>query len=200
MNGTKRALREAATVARLRLSPEERAAHSHVIAERVIALDLFERAHTLALYAPIGAEVDTAEIARAALARGKRIAYPRLVGGQRRLAFAACAEDALRPGALGTREPPAEAAPVPVQELDAVLVPGVAFDARCWRLGRGGGYYDATLAGLPTRSTKVGLAFEVQIVPAVPRDGHDLPVDVVVSEAAVRLRAGGSAPSIDTSH
>jgi len=68
MNGPKQALRESKIVARLRLSSEDRASLSHTIAARVIALEAFERARTLALYSPMGAEVDTAEIAQAAAA------------------------------------------------------------------------------------------------------------------------------------
>jgi len=198
MNGTKQALREAMMAARLRLSLDQRTAFSHVIAERLLALSAVRRARTLALYAPLGAEVDTAEIARAAAASGKRVAYPRLVEGARALGFAACAEDALRPGALRTRAPPPEAPAVLAHELDAIVVPGLAFDACCRRLGRGGGYYDATLASLPARTARVGLAFEVQMVHAVPYEDHDLALDVVVTEAAVRFHAGACS-SADTS-
>jgi 5-formyltetrahydrofolate cyclo-ligase len=200
MNGTKQAMRAAMTAARSRLSAGDRAAFSHLIAARVLGLAAVQRAHTLALYAPMGAEVDTAEIARELAARGRRIAYPRLIDGERALAFAACREDALRPGPLGTREPPPEATAVPAREIAAVLVPGLAFDGRGCRLGRGRGHYDATLASLPAATARIGLAFEMQIVPAVPHEEHDLPLDVVVTEAEVRFRDPGGAPRGDTSH
>jgi 5-formyltetrahydrofolate cyclo-ligase len=92
MDATKQALRESMLVARLRLSSDDRSSLAHAIAARVIALEAFHRARTLALYAPMGAEVDTAEIAHAAAAQGKRVAYPRVVAGRRELEFAACAE------------------------------------------------------------------------------------------------------------
>jgi 5-formyltetrahydrofolate cyclo-ligase len=196
----KQELREAMIVARLRLSPEDRAAFTHAIAARVTALEVFLRARTLALYAPVGAEVGTAEIARAAEALGKRVAYPRLVDGARALAFALCEEDALQPGALGTREPPPDSPAVLPFELDTVVVPGLAFDGCGRRLGRGRGYYDATLATLPAGTTRVGLAFETQIVPEVPHEAHDLALDVVVTETAVRFRPPGTGSSGDTSH
>ena len=200
MTGPKQALRAQMTAARLRLSSQHRAALSHAIAGRVLALDLFERARTLGLYAPMGAEVDTAEIARAAIERGKRIAYPRLVEGARALRFAACAEEELRPGALRTREPPPHADAVSLRELDAVIVPGLAFDAAARRLGRGGGHYDATLAALPGAVGKIGLAFELQIVPAVPCEEHDVPLDVVVTEEVTRFRERDAPGAGDTSH
>lgn len=186
MNGnSKGALRGAIIVARLRLSTEDRTALSHAVAERVVVLDAFVRAQTVALYAPMGAEVDTAEIAQAGAALGKRLAYPRLLEGDRALGFAACRADALLPGPLRTREPPPDAQAVPLGEVDLVLVPGVAFDARGRRLGRGRGHYDATLAGLPASARRVGLAFELQIVSAVPQERHDALLDTIVTEARV---------------
>jgi 5-formyltetrahydrofolate cyclo-ligase len=200
MNGPKQALRESKIVARLRLSSEDRASLSHTIAARVIALEAFERARTLALYSPMGAEVDTAEIAQAAAAGGKRVAYPRIVQGRRALELAACGPDVLRPGDLHTREPPADAPAIPMSEIDAIIVPGVAFDASGHRLGRGRGHYDATLASLPARAVRVGLAFEMQMAPAVPQEEHDVALDIVVTETAVRFRVPGDSAVGDTSH
>jgi 5-formyltetrahydrofolate cyclo-ligase len=203
MNVAKQALREAMVMARLRLSSDDRASFAHAIARHLLALTAFERAQTLGLYAPIGAEVDTTEIAQEAAARGKRLTYPRLVHGRRALEFVACREDELRPGALRTREPPLDAPAVPVSEIDTIIVPGVAFDASGNRLGRGRGHYDATLASLPPHAVRVGLAFEVQIAASVPREEHDVAVDVVVTEAAVRFRPrAGAARSEqdDSSH
>jgi 5-formyltetrahydrofolate cyclo-ligase len=186
MDGSaKQALRDTVIVARLRLSPEERAALSHAVAERVVVLDAFVRARTVALYAPMGAEVDTAEIARIGASLGKRLAYPRLLEGDRALGFAACHADALLPGALRTREPPPGAPAISPGEIDLVLVPGVAFDARGRRLGRGRGHYDATLAGLPASARRVGLAFELQIMSVIPQERHDALLDVIVTEARV---------------
>jgi len=185
---SKRALREAAAAARRLLPAEERAASSVAIQERLVALPIFLRAATVGLYAPIGAEVDTAAIARAALRQGKELAFPRLAPDRPGLDFAACSPEELVPAALGTREPPPDATPVAGAALDLLLVPGVAFDLRCHRLGRGRAYYDATLAALPPSTLRVGLAFEVQIVPAVPLEAHDQPLDAVITEARVILR------------
>jgi len=186
---SKRALRDAVAAARRRLSAAERAASSHTIQQRVIGLPAYLGAATVGLYAPIGAEVDTAEIAAAAAKAGKRLAFPRLVEGQTALDFAACEPSELVAAALGTREPPPRAPAVPPAELDLLLVPGVAFDHLCRRLGRGRGFYDAALASLPVSALRVGLAFEVQLVPSVPEEPHDQPLDAVVTEARVILRA-----------
>ncbi len=183
--------------ARARLSPAEREASSRAVAERVASLSEFAAARTVAVYPSMGAEVSTAEIARRALAAGKRLAWPRMAPGARALAFAACLPDELVPGPRGTREPPPGAPAVALAEIDCVLVPGLAFDARGQRLGRGAGHYDATLAALPPGAARIGLAFEAQLVAEVPREAHDATLDAVVTERRVlRARpAAGADPS-----
>jgi 5-formyltetrahydrofolate cyclo-ligase len=183
--GAKVTLREALLAARRSLAPEDRLDRSRSIASRLAQLPVFGRARTLGLYAAMGAEVDTGELARLAAAAGKRVAFPRIVSPERALAYAACAPDALVPGPAGTREPPPDAPHVPLAELDLVVVPGVAFDGRGGRLGRGRGHYDATLAALPPHAARVGVAFELQIIADVPAEPHDAPLDAVVTEARV---------------
>jgi 5-formyltetrahydrofolate cyclo-ligase len=187
----KRALRGALVAARARLTPEERGARSIAIARRVEALPAVRAARTLAVYAALGAEVDPAALVHAAAARGVRVVFPRIVPGDRRLAFAACAPGAVAPGSLGAGEPPPDAPEVPLDAIDAVVVPCVAFTPDCHRLGRGGGYYDATLAAM-SRAFKVGLAFDLQVVPALPFEPHDVRLDAVATDARVLLAGGDS--------
>jgi len=97
--------------------------------------------------------------------------------------FAACALDDLVAGPARVLEPPASAPAVPSIEVDLIAMPGLAFDVLGRRLGRGRGHYDATLAGLPRRAFRAGLAFESQVVPEVPAEPHDERVDAVVTEA-----------------
>lgn len=136
----------------------------------------------VALYAPLGTEVDATEIARRALARGARVVFPRAVPGERRLAFARCEPAELVTGPFGAAEPPARAPEVDPGDVGCIVLPGVAFSLDGLRLGRGGGHYDATLNAMP-RAARVGLAFDAQIVPALPREPHDASLDVVVTEA-----------------
>ena len=67
-------------------------------------------------------------------------------------------------------------------EIDVVIVPGVVFDRRGGRIGFGAGFYDRLLAGLSYKSTKIALAFELQVVENVPSQSHDIAVDYVVAE------------------
>jgi 5-formyltetrahydrofolate cyclo-ligase len=176
----KRALRSELIAHRARLGGDERAARSREIAARILEVPAFREATLVALYAALGTEVDPGEIARRV-----RVAFPRVVpGGDRRLAFALCAPEALVRGPLGAAEPPAGALAVDPRELACVVMPGVAFSEDGVRLGRGGGYYDATLREL-RGVTRIGLAFDAQLVPTLPREPHDATMDAVVTESRV---------------
>jgi len=173
--------------------PDVRAAASQAIAERLESLPAWRVARTVALYAAMGAEVETADLARRAVSAGKRVVWPRVATSGPTsgpaMEFAECAEADLVPGPARSLEPPAIAPAVAERDVDLVCVPGVAFDARGGRLGRGRGQYDATLALLPRRAFRVGLAFESQVVPAVPSEPHDERLDALVTETRV-LHAG----------
>lgn len=126
--------------------------------------------------------MDGLAIARLALARGVRVVFPRVAPGGRRLAFAGCDPAALVKGPLGAAEPPAGAPEVAPAEIGCVVVPGVGFSLDGLRLGRGGGYYDATLRAMPA-AARVGVAYDLQVVAALPREPHDAALDALVTEA-----------------
>ncbi len=133
----------------------------------------------VALYAPKSTEVETTAIDADVRRRGLRVAYPRVVAGTRVLEFA---EGALAIGAFGLREPAGPA--LALDEIAAFVIPGIAFDRDGGRIGWGHGYYDATLASARADALRIGLAFECQMVAAIPRDPHDIGVDLVVTETA----------------
>lgn len=178
----KRALRARLAGLRTRLTPEERAARSLAIADRIDEVPAFRAARVVALYAPLGAEVDPVEAARRALARGAQVVFPRSVAGTRRLEFAAAAPSALVRGPRGAAEPPPEAPAVDAVRVECVVLPGVGFSEDGLRLGRGAGCYDATLAAMP-RAARVGVAYDVQVVPTLPREPHDAELDALVTES-----------------
>ena len=180
----KRALRSELIARRAQLAPSERAQKSRAVADRIEELAPFREARVVALYVAIGAEVDASEIALRAAARGVRIGFPRGSGVDRGLRFASCAAADLVRGPLSVPEPPAGASEIDPREIECVVMPGVGFSEDGFRLGRGGGFYDATLP-LLARAVRVGLAFDVQIVPTIPHDAHDAPLDAVVTESRV---------------
>ena len=121
------------------------------------------------IFLSFGSEVQTDGIIRWGRENGKRIVVPRCCPEGRRLTPCLIEEFAeLETGSYGIREPKAELArPVPAGEIDAVLIPAVAFDRRGYRIGYGGGYYDRFLPKVP-RSLRIGVAFSRQIVAEIP--------------------------------
>ncbi len=137
-------------------------------------------ARIVAVYAPLGTEVDALELAR--LLGAVRTVYPRSEPGSRRLGFARCEPRELVRGPLGAREPPPSAPAVDVVEVGCVVLPGIGFSLAGHRLGRGGGYYDATLREMP-EARRVGLAFDVQLLDELPLESHDARLDALVTES-----------------
>jgi len=91
----------------------------------------------------------------------------------------------LAPGAHNIHEPRPHCRPVPLGEIDAVIVPAAVWGEDGYRIGYGGGYYDRFLDRLPS-AVRIGFGFEMQVVPEVPRSDNDLPVDILVTDARVR--------------
>ena len=177
----KAALRRSARDARRALDDEDRRIASATIVARLLALRELARAGTVALYAATDEEPDLDGLVGALAARGVRTLWPRVVGSDLELAEASA--ERLLPGFHGIAEPVGPA--VDPRLVDAVVVPGLAFDPHGARLGRGGGHYDRLLATVDGSALRVGVAFACQVVPSVPRGPHDLPVDVVVTERSV---------------
>ncbi len=172
---------------RARLSPEERAQRSRSIAQRAARLPMLAESPTVALYVPLGTEVDTLELAR--LLGPLRTVYPRSVTGDRKLVFAPSDLREMVRGPLGAREPPATATEVDRATIGCVVVPGIGFSPSGHRLGRGGGYYDNTLGSMPG-AKRVGLAFEAQIVDDIPLEPHDERLDAIVTESRIIIVPG----------
>lgn len=139
-----------------------------------------------ALYCAVPGEVQTERIRHAYLAAGARLYYPR-VAGRGTLAFYPHREgDGWETGPYGIPEPANPGGDKPRRGgWDIVVVPGVAFDRRGNRLGRGFGYYDRFLGSLPEGVPRVGLAWARQLVPEVPVDAWDIPVHALVTEEGV---------------
>jgi 5-formyltetrahydrofolate cyclo-ligase len=162
---------------------EERFAKSLSIKDKLFQMKDIQKAETILFYASFDGEVDTAEMIKQARQLGKRIALPRTVPSNKEIIPTLWdAHNPLMEGNYGIKEPREESQRLDIGELDAVVVPGLAFDESNHRLGRGGGYYDRFLAGLPKDIPSFGLAFDFQRVNRIPdRLEHDIAVTYVVT-------------------
>lgn len=148
----------------------------------------------VAAYAAAGGEASINGWIERACRAGRVVALPVCVG-EADLAWFRCGGlDELAAGRHGIREPSEAvrhdpARRVELREIAAVLVPGVAFAPDGGRLGQGGGYYDRFLPrwrdAVGDRGLALGIAFETQIVDALPGESHDRPVDVIATETRV---------------
>jgi 5-formyltetrahydrofolate cyclo-ligase len=184
----KKTIRVEALALRAQLKPDDVTTWSAQIAERVQGLEKFRRAKVIALYLAMPGEAQTAPILAACHRLGQRVCVPAFDNraGCYRLAWLT-ANDIL---AVGHWQIPEPAEPVWVAQpetVDVVLVPGLAFDAACHRLGHGRGWLDRLLEGLS--AYKIGLGFAEQIMARVPVLAHDVLMDAVVTEKEVYLRA-----------
>ncbi len=133
----------------------------------------------VATYAPIGSEADPSQLAAAAAAHGCRLALPFVVDRAAPIRFLAWDQDVpLADGPFGLRQPL-----IGAEELapDVILTPLIAFDARLNRLGQGAAHYDRAFARYPD-AWRVGVAWSVQQVPAIPADIWDVPLQAVITE------------------
>ena len=164
---------------RRELSDDYRALAGRSACQRLVAMIEIAGPRTVALYSSLGPEADPLPALVPLLERDIRVAFPRVVGDLLEFAPANSLEE-LEPGYRGILEPTERA--IELAGLDAIVVPGVAFDRAGGRLGQGGGHYDRTLARIGPGPLRIGFGFSCQIVERVPRTPHDELIDAVVTE------------------
>jgi len=162
----------------------EKAQKSAIIRDRLFNEEEFKRARVVMFYVSLQDEVDTLAMIDEALKAGKRIAVPVILKKENRLIAGEIhnrLED-LESQHFGIYQPRQDRVKeVPLDDIDLVVVPGVAFDRKNIRLGRGHGYYDRFLSGLPKRTKTIGLAFDFQVLEDLPQDPHDVPVSKIIT-------------------
>ena len=169
------------------MSPALRAEASLVICQMAASLPAFTGARCVALFAPLPSEPDVHPLIEEAWAHGKRVVLPLTIkhGAVAELDWHEVTswDDVVVPGPFGVREPdPLRCTRVKATEVNCAFVPGVAFDAEGYRLGRGGGFYDSFLSRVPATLPRIGLFFSTQKVESVPRENHDQRLQSMITE------------------
>lgn len=170
---------------------------SVAICEKFMALPAYAAARTVMFYIDVRSEVRTRQALPAALASGKKIIVPWCNAAGELELFPLENMDELALGMYKILEPKAELRDLPAkqvkpEEIDLVMVPGVAFDRRGARMGHGKGYYDKLLQHARKDTPLVALAFECQLFPEIPTASHDIFMDKLITEAAVYEGKGRS--------
>ena len=167
------------------LPPEQVADRSRRACGMLSKLPEFQSAGVVMVYLNMPDEIDTSALVLDAFQAGKTVLAPKV--SWEHLHMEALEVRSLETGLVTTAKGPAIREPAygepwPLEEIDFVVVPALAFDRLGNRLGRGMGFYDRFLSGGRLHAFKCGLAFAEQILDAVPTGGNDVPVDALVTD------------------
>jgi len=184
-NNSKKLLRERILTLLRNQKEKERLNKSLAIGNKLFQMQEFQKAETILFYASFDGEVETFEMMKRAQKLGKKIGLPKIVENEKKIipTPVASLEEDLAIGPYGIKQPKTDPAKAWTGDcFDMVIVPGVAFDKKNNRLGRGEGYYDRFLETLPSHIPAVGLAFDFQIVDSLFfKEEHDVPVSCVLA-------------------
>ena len=164
-------------------SAGQRDERSRRIAEKVMRLQQFYKAANIHFYMSMSSEVETGFLMDRAFGLGKHVLLPVTDLRNKELDwYEVKSRRGLKKGALGILEPDISAAGKFAGAAECVLVPGLVFDNKNYRIGRGAGLYDRFLSKLPPYVYKVGLAFSFQVIPEIPVNKHDVQLDEVITD------------------
>lgn len=160
---------------------------SNLIAENIFSTKAFQDSEVIHLYYPINNEVDTRKIIEKTWENGKKVIMPRTdFQNHRIINYQVTSYSQLETTSFNMLEP-IISQPVYDKDPDLVLVPGVAFDTRCNRMGYGGGFYDRFLS--ETDSFKIALCYNLQLLEELPTEDHDVKMDMIITEDKIMQRS-----------
>lgn len=157
---------------------------SHEATQRLITLPAYKKAKTVFTYLAYKNELNTNALIQNAWQQGKTIVVPICQKKDKTLLLSRLNSfNDLVVGNYNIFEPKqTHIDPISTDELDLVILPGLAFDLEGNRLGYGGGFIDRFLPTLAPTCTKIALAYDFQILPIIPTQEHDIPVDIIVTD------------------
>jgi 5-formyltetrahydrofolate cyclo-ligase len=169
------------------MTPQQRHGKSLAACALLAAAPEFAQARVVMLYLSTPEEVDTAPLALRCWQAGKSVVVPKVSWDQRRMlpVEITTLQTGITSTGPGIREPIA-GKPIPLDLIDLAIVPGLGFSTTGHRIGRGMGFYDRFLAQSDFVGRSCGLAFEEQIVEALPVLDHDIPLSMLVTDSEIR--------------
>jgi 5-formyltetrahydrofolate cyclo-ligase len=184
----KKELRKKVQVLRDVLDPMQQRLLSDKIAANLWSIPEFDSAETILFFISFRSEVDTLSMISRALEEGRTVCIPCTDMGDKSMVASQIMnmDSDLKMGNYNIPEPREECLrPVPPEQIDVILMPGVAFDPTGGRLGYGGGYYDRFLEKCSPDCKLIALAYELQIVEHVPCADHDHHIHKIVTEKRI---------------
>lgn len=180
----KKQLRLEMKAKRANLDPQTRLRHSKIIAQKILELEIWQKARCVALYLALPTEIDTKLLLNQAWAQNKTVLVPKVQKDNNLLFLPLTKTTQLKTSRFGILEPTATElqSPRPCPEL--FLLPALAFDLEGTRLGFGGGCFDRYFAQKRT-GLRLGLCFAFQLLPKLPKENFDLAVHAIVTEEEI---------------
>lgn len=179
MEITKYDIRSKIKSLRTLLDSAEKEAAADAVFEKLEHSAAFQLAEKILMYHSLPDELDTRRFL-SKWKNHKKFFLPRVNGVN--LELLPYDESRLEIGSFHIEEPQGNDT-YPVEEIEVIIVPGVAFDKMGHRLGRGKGFYDRLLQ--TAKATKIGVGYEFQLVDEIPVEAHDVPMDMVITEETV---------------
>lgn len=191
LSRTKSELRREYTQMREAMDQSEVERLSEKIIDTILKLPVFKRAETVMVYLNFKNEVDSLRMIEESYKAGKKVVIPYCEKETMEIIPSELndIETEIVKGKNGYLQTKKDCVkPVPIEDIDLIVVPGIAFDKRCYRLGFGAGYYDRFLRKLNFEKPTIGLCYDFQIIHSIPIEGHDVPLDFVITEERILVR------------
>lgn len=169
-------------------TPDFVSVNSNIITETLLSLDCINNANNIMLYLDFNNEVRTGALIKKLFSLRKIVSSPiTIIENKQLLPFQILDLDSsINIGVWNIREPNQKICPpVDIQDIDVVIVPAVAYDINCYRLGYGGGFYDRFLCKLKPNTITIGVAFDFQIFDDIPKEPHDAQLNYVITESRI---------------
>ena len=182
----KRQLRQELRNRLLEITDEQRLEKSKKACQNLLSIEEFQNASVIMIYLSLPHEIDTSTAILHAWQMDKIVSVPKVSWHQRHMIPVEInsLETGFSTDTGGLRNP-ITGTPVPLEEIDIVIAPGLGFDRNGNRLGRGGSYYDRFFANEQVKAVKCGIAFDEQLVNEVPMTENDVPMDILVTDEEV---------------
>lgn len=162
--------------------------NSTTIKDKLLKMNCIKNSNNIMLYLDFNNEVKTTDLINSLILDKKIISTPVTLKDERKLIPYQIQDlkNDIQVGAYGIKEPnPLSCSKINLSNIDLIIVPAVAYDKDCYRLGYGGGYYDRFLSGLRDDCIKIGVAFDLQIFDSIPKEPHDAQLDYIVTETQI---------------
>ncbi|NLL70548.1 MAG: 5-formyltetrahydrofolate cyclo-ligase [Epulopiscium sp.] len=171
-------------VRRNSMSPEEIQCYSHQICNKIIESPRYKKAKKIFVFVSTGTEINTIPLILHGLALGKIIAVPKVFPKEKKMIFSRIKNlGELKKGHFGILEPSIQWMREENSDIQTLfIIPGLVFDLQKYRIGYGGGYYDTYLETKRHSAMTIGVAYDFQVIPKLPREPHDVALDWIITE------------------